>query len=395
MRQTLLSLGLPVLLLLLLGIEYHELLLAPDQVQTEPLWYWLMSLLSVGVILFWPSQEPRFAQRLASYHRPLKWVSYLSFALLAGLFCYCFADFVERFPLSEIYSELLENTRTQAERVSLGLDPYFKVDQIWNGVYPVYMAGKWLVYAPSYFLSIDLRWMDVCMTLLGLGLLWHRSAKQGPYACLLLLASLLPLAWLGHYLLFVNTWFLRASGESISLGWYLLLVWGLLERRYTWQGFVIVMILLSRPGLVCWLPVWMFCLWRYDGRTAFYRLLVGLIVSLSIFLILPFRWSELSYFGDWPQAYLEYAKTYLHPDRQAWFINVPAYALRFGADRLGWLLGLQIGLGSLMSLWVIGLWKRFVGRKRSLPLVGVLSLKLCLLFYVIFHLTPFQDFFII
>ncbi|MEL6590994.1 MAG: hypothetical protein AAFQ68_12980, partial [Bacteroidota bacterium] len=132
-----------------------------------------------------------------------------------------------------------------------------------------------------------------------------------------------------------------------------------------------------------------------DGRAAFYRLLVGLIVSLSIFLILPFRWSGLSYFSDWPQAYLEYAKTYLHPDRQAWFINVPAYALRFGADRLGWLPGLQIGLGSLMSLGVIGLWKRFVGRKRSLPLVGVLSLKLCLLFYVIFHLTPFQDFFII
>ncbi|MFK7920434.1 MAG: hypothetical protein AB8H47_00680 [Bacteroidia bacterium] len=397
MREKLLSIGLPILLFIVLGVELGELLLASGQKQSEPLWYCLMGLLSVGLILFWPPHTLSFGQRYHQYRPAIRLISLLALGLAGALFLYHFSALLERFPLASTYSDILQNANTHAERIAIGQDPYFKIDRIWNGVYPVYMAGRWLAYVPAILLKIDIRWFDAIWPLLGLGLLWSDISKRGIYANLLLLASLLPLAWIAYYLLEINPWFFRGSGEGLSLGWYLMLAWAMLQRRFNLQGFLIVMLLLGRPSLVLWVPIWMFMLWRYESQQSFYQLLIGLLVSLTVFLIIPFDWEQWDYFINLPQEYLTNAYEYWTVEKRVWFISSPGYAIRFAEGKLGilaWIQFLSIALGSGLVFWI---WKKRSAKRAqiSLPYAGLLSLKISLLFYAAFHLMPFHHFFVL
>lgn len=397
MREKLLSIGLPVLLFLALGIELNELLLPSDEKQSEPFWYCLMGVLSVGLILFRPASTLSFGQRYDKYQQAIRLTSLLALGLSGAVFLFHFSALLERFPLASTYSDILHIARTNAERISIGQDPYIKTDRIWNGVSPVYMAGRWLTYVPAIFLKIDLRWLDAILPLLGLSLLWFDISKRGIYANLLLIASLLPLTWIMYYLLQVNPWFFRGSGEGVSLGWYLMLAWAMLQRRYSLQGFLIVMLLLGRPSLVLWAPLWMFMLWRYESQQSFYQLLIGLLVSLTVFLLVPFDWEQWDYFLNLPQEYLANAYEYWSVEKRVWFVSSPGYGIRFVEGKLvalAWIQCLSMGLGSGLVFWI---WKKRSAKQANINLsyAGLLSLKISLLFYAAFHLMPFHHFFVL
>ncbi|MEL7532340.1 MAG: hypothetical protein AAFN10_13565, partial [Bacteroidota bacterium] len=339
-----------------------------------------------------------FAQHgCGRYEGGLRLVSLLSFGCLAVGFLFFFSALLERLPLASTYSEILHIAHTHAERIGIGQDPYFKIDRIWNGNYPVYMAGRWLAYVPAIFLEIDIRWLDALLPLLGLGLLWGEFSKRGIYANLLLIASLLPLAWLAYYLLQIGPWFFRGSGEGISLGWYLLLAWAMLQRRFRLQGFLIVMLILGRPSLVLWLPMWMLMIWRHEGQQSFYQLLISLCLSLSVFLIVPFDWEQWDYFMQLPQAYLANAFEYWGEKKRVWFLSSPGYAERFSLNHFGalvWIQSLAMALGSALVFWF---WDKRSAKHSpvNLPYAGLLSFKISLLFYAAFHLLPFHHFFVL
>ncbi|MEM6343193.1 MAG: hypothetical protein AAF927_04915 [Bacteroidota bacterium] len=389
--------ALPLLAFMAWGIELNELLLVPETKQSEPLWYCLMGVLSVGMIMFWPAKPLNFGARFEPYKQSLRILSLLSFGVLALGFLYFYAALLERLPLNGTYSDILHIARTNAERIAIGQDPYFKIDRIWNGNYPVYMAGRWLAYVPAVWLKFDIRWMDALLPLFALSLLWLNFSKRGVYANLLLLASLLPLAWIAYYLLHTAPWFFRGSGEGISLGWYLLLTWAMITRRFRLQGIFMVMILLSRPSLILWLPMWMWMLWRHEGQKAFYQLLISLVVSLTVFLLLPFDWEQWDYFMQLPEEYLANAYEYWGEKKRVWFLSSPGYAERFSSESLAslpYFQALFMAIGSGLVFWF---WDKRSAKhiQISLSYAGLLSLKISLLFYAAFHLMPFHHFFML
>ena len=248
---------------------------------------------------------PRFSVRNRGYQ--IKLGIYLISFMVMYFFCQKILDAT---PLSIENADMLPIIKVMGQRFLQGEwnAVYSPINEIWNGVQPIYPPALWMSFLPAQLFSFDLRWITVSGLYLSLAisiflLPFTKSSR------ILIITSFLSMIVLLIWLLTDKTNnVIRLSEEGIVYFFYVLMVVAIVCNNAWLIGFMAGICLLSRFAIIGWLPG-LTLYWLLTKQ--FTNLLKAIAVGLAIVLLLvivPFGWKPVQIFAQLPAGYVAHAQ---------------------------------------------------------------------------------------
>jgi hypothetical protein len=165
-----------------------------------------------------------------------------------------------------------------------------------------YLPLMWMPFLIPDALNIDYRW--VCFWSFGVGMLVYayRLGALRPDLYEGAFKLLVPLL-LVIYLVGADSHILGLSIESLVIGYYFVLVAGILSRSTALRATGLILCLLSRFALVLWVPLYLWLIYRHEGlKPALWLALLVLAGILGIYVI-PFLSQDWTVFAQGQEYY--------------------------------------------------------------------------------------------
>ena len=172
-------------------------------------------------------------------------------------------------PLDPDYADMLPVIRSMNERFVHGnwKEVYDPIQEIWQGVKPVYLPAMWAPYSIPLLLHMDIRWLSVFSLLLSFSIfLWVlRFRNQGLYPALLLGIAGMLFWWL--FAADDRHGLLSLSEEGLIILYYVLLTAAIVSGNIYLIGLAVCFCMLSRYALIGWIPAFVVWLcWKQQFR---------------------------------------------------------------------------------------------------------------------------------
>lgn len=307
-------------------------------------------------------------------------------------------------------SDVIHQACTLAQR-------FFEREKVYQTIHysgydlePTYLPFTWIPFLLTHLLNIDPRL--ICIFLWGgimaWGLWWrYRQELSVNQLSFFSLLFALIIALFSQY----NPEDVSVTVELLHAFYYGLLIYGLATQQLWIIGLALVLILLSRYGLVLWLPVPALLYFIYESRRKTLLLFAGVFAGVFLFYVLPFLvWEhDFSAFLRGFQYYNQAAVGEWKP--HTWQQPTdPPYHLFRGIGLAGWayrllggsleekiatfkLLQYVLAFGSV----VVGGWLVVKALKKGMNLTWgmIWSLKVYLLFFYQFILIPYTYLFLV
>lgn len=203
-------------------------------------------------------------------------------------------------PLNYKWADMLPIMKIMTERFIDGVNPYNKIDEIWEGMTPIYLPTMWIWYVIPIILKIDIRWVNVFFILLGLSLILYKKEKKVhiyDFVILFFVAFFL-IESLHHK---NQDWYLLTE-EPLVAGYYLLLAYALKRGNPIVIALAICLCLLSRYVLLLWLISYLFYMNKYKIYLIKICVTIG-VVSFLLFVITK-AYTQVDVFINTPNGYL-------------------------------------------------------------------------------------------
>ena len=237
-------------------------------------------------------------------------------------------------PIDPKNADMLPIIRVMCNRFleGSGSAVYDPIQDIWNGVQPIYLPALWFPFTASLVFDFDMRWITVAGIWLAVWLAIYPVWIRNSFRVLGLI--LVPLFALFAWFLFdrLNN-VIRLTEEGVVFFYYSLMVYAIVSKKPFLIAAVSVLCLLSRYALVGWLP----CLagfyllerqWKSFGI-----ILLTIMLGVLLFFVIPFGWSALQELASVPGNYVEHADKVWQSNPE-FFRQSPGWAKFFGPHHI-------------------------------------------------------------
>ncbi len=377
------------LLLILFGVETFSATyaLSPGKdARTASVFYFLSGLSIALLAIGFP------AARLPAFKKTDRLPAAIKM-LIAGVMVYT-AFIIGRYwfnliPLDPDYADMLPVIRTMNERFIHGdwKQVYEPIQEIWQGVKPVYLPAMWAPYSIPLLLHLDIRWLSVFSLLLSFGIfLWMlRLRNQGLYPVVLICIAGMLFWWL--FAADDRHGLLSLSEEGLIILYYVLLAAAIVSGNIYLIGLAVCFCMLSRYALIGWIPAFMVWLcWKQQFRAAGIFILIG-IAGCALLFLLPFGFGAFERLLQLPGNYISFAGRVWNDSPEVFWLSL-GLAKFFGADGTrtlhSLLLIFSFGLPLLFMLVCL-----YIGKFRVLNNLPLATLKLSLVFFYNFIDVPY------
>ena len=202
---------------------------------------------------------------------------------------------IQQFPVEITMSDVLPVIEVYLRRLQNGEPVYALITNFSYHLPAGYLPAMWMPFLLPDELNMDYRWAGFWIFAIGVLFYAYRLARLHPdlyEGSFKLLLPLLPVL----YLVGADAHILGLSIESVVIGYYGVLIAGVLSRSRLLQAVGLVLCLLSRFSFLFWVPFYFWLIWRHEGRRAA-LVLAGLTTAGVLALyILPFGLSGVRQF---------------------------------------------------------------------------------------------------
>lgn len=351
----------------------HSILLYNYDKTSTSIIYVIAGVFVAVLPLFCQPRQIQFGSSIVTY---LMWAGLL---LIFYLIVHPYASLLASHPLDYKTADMLPIMEVMASRFISGGHAYDKIQEIWQGIQPIYLPAMWLPFVVSTLLDIDPRWITLSAIILGI-LAVIRIWDLGARPCIGLIV-LLPVYWMITSFLERDISYLLLTQEGVVIGYYLFFGYALTRNNPYLIGFSGALCLMSRFSLIFWLIAFgCYLLFSKDFKY-FIKAAVTCLVTTGALLIVTGAIFHLDIF-------LGLQRTYLHAIRPSndWkysgmIENGLGFARFWGYEGLKQLHCIFLLANILIPILVFGAFLLF--RKNiSRPILALGTLKLSLvLFY--------------
>lgn len=312
--------------------------------------------------------------------------------LFGGLVMYIFTkQWIIQSPLSYSDADMIPIMQVMSQRFLEGhwSMVYQPVQEIWNGIQPIYLPAMWMPFLVSVKFGFDPRWITSFGVFLSFSifiLLWRTHWQKISGAVLLFAAGILCL-WL--YTDATHN-FIRLSEEGIVVFYYSLLVLALLSENFLLIGIAAAFCVLSRYAIAGWLPavtIYLLLIRKQKKDTIQFFLSFATVILLLV--ILPFGLEPIRIAVQQPEQYMQHA-TRIWKEAPEYFVQSMGFAKFFGPEQVTlqheMLLVLSF-LAPLLFMLVIKYKNRHMNRYNNIALA---ALKLSIVVVYTFIDVPYQ-----
>lgn len=315
------------------------------------------------------------------------------FLFLGGLFIYQSTEsWINQSPISYKDADMIPVMQVMAQRFLNGNGSlvYSPIQEIWNGIQPVYLPAMWMPFVVSEKFSFDPRWITSFAVFFSFFLFivcWRAHWKMRSGVILLFVSGIL-CVWL-----YTDTThnFIRLSEEGIVVFYYSLLVFALLTDNFLIIGFVTALCTLSRYILVGWLPViflYLLIIRKQKKDTIYF--LMSFSATIFFLVIVPFGYTPLQISFFQPEKYIEHAAR-IWKESPAYFSRSMGFAKFFGPEMIEVQHRILMIVSFLVPLTAILLIIYFTKqRAKKINHIGIATLKLTVVIVYAFIDVPYQ-----
>jgi hypothetical protein len=237
----------------------------------------------------------------SGYGRP-QWAYVAAMAMLAVALYPRVREIIEQYPVDVKMSDVLPSLEVYLRRLQNGEPVYALITEFGYDLSPTYLPMMWLPYLLPDALNVDYRWLGLWVLGLGALLYAYRLAATRPsfYGGITKLLLPLLLFWplLGH-----DTHILGLSIETMIIGYYFILVAGVLSQSTLLRAIGLVLCLLSRFSLLFWVPFYLWLIYRHEGPKRAFWLTALVAAGILGIYVLPFLSADWSAFMKGQGAY--------------------------------------------------------------------------------------------
>lgn len=319
------------------------------------------------------------------------WIYQLLLLLFVGLFIIFFTQrWIERSPLSYRDADMIPIMQVMAERFLEGnwSVVYAPVQEIWNGIQPIYLPAMWMPFLLSVKSGLDPRWVTSFAVFLSFAMfisLWraHWQKVSGPF--LLLITGIL------CYWLYTDPThnFIRLSEEGIVVFYYSVLVLAILSENFLLIGIAAALCALSRYAIAGWLPaIMLYLLLIRKQKRDTVRFVSSFTCVVLLLVIFPFGTKPLEIAFQQPQQYMQHAAR-IWKESPEYFTQSMGLAKFFGPGRIVMQHTLLLYASFLLPfLFVLGM--RYLSKQRSYNNIALALLKLTIVIVYSLIDVPYQ-----
>lgn len=171
---------------------------------------------------------------------------------------------------------------------------------------PTYLPATWVPYIIPEWLQIDYRWMSILILLIGIGFYQKVVAR--------LRLSFYP-TWVLSFLPFALTYATMKTEpamfgytvEAMIIGYYFILLSGILLRSWPMQAIGLLLCLLSRFSLVLWVPLFFALVFFQESPRRAVRVAAVVLLGIIGCYIIPFLSHDWEMFMRVQESYTEVA----------------------------------------------------------------------------------------
>jgi hypothetical protein len=211
---------------------------------------------------------------------------------------------IAKTPLDPSQSDIIPMIQLMAQRFLEGGFAYEPVTNWGYHMPPAYLPFHWGPLVIAEWIGFDPRWIPISIWLIGYGtLLWSLHRLQVPLIAKLI-AMILPVLII-QYLIIYDPVVFTLAVEPMVVGYYMILVSGLLSRKLGLALTGVILCVLSRYSLLFWLPIYFLIVWKaVSFRRASQHALILIVAILAIY-VLPFMTTDWQIFQKGIAYYVE------------------------------------------------------------------------------------------
>lgn len=333
--------------------------------------------------------------------RPWRWV--VAAALLLLAFYPRLAAIIVQFPVDITMSDVLPVIEVYLRRLQNGEPVYALITNFSYHMPAGYLPAMWLPFLLPDELNMDYRWAALWIFAIGVLCYAYRLGRLRPdlyEGSFKLLLPLLPV----FYLIGADAHIIGLSIEGVVIGYYFVLVAGLLSRSTALRAAGLVLCFLSRFSFLFWVPFYFWLIWRHEGRRPA-LLLAGLTAAGVVALyLLPFGVDGVEQFlagqSNYTKSALGEWRDNLDPEGRPYQLhNGVGMAIFFYRHAPGDLLArinllrgvhLLVSAGS-MAVVALLYWRSRHHLRLDYRYLALLTLKLTLTFFYLFIQVPYDN----
>jgi hypothetical protein len=288
-------------------------------------------------------------------------------------------------PLQIEYADMLPIMKTMSSRFINGQwdHVYDPINNIWNGVQPIYLPAMWVPFTSSLLFHFDMRWITLCGIWLAVILCMIPCWKINGWTVLYLLIILLLLCWL-H--LDIDNNVIRLTEEGVVFFYYSLMVVAINSGNPWLVGISAALCLLSRYAIIGWIPfAGLYLLLTRQYKYLLKSAIAGTIVVLLL-VIIPFGIKPLLLHLQLPAEYVQHANR-IWIESPEYFYQSLGMAKFFGAEHSYLLHSILLGGTFILPLLFLIFIKKKSFASTSVLLAG---LQLSITFFYNFLDVTYQ-----
>jgi hypothetical protein len=211
----------------------------------------------------WPTLLPVGPQRY--HYRAIALAGVLGLALTVPKWY----KVIRETPIAIKTSDIIPSVAIYVQRLLAGKTIYTPFDaELGYPLFPTYLPATWGPYLVPQLLGFDYRWMTALLLLAGIAMYAVVLARLRFSRLRTFALALLPFL-LVRAVLRTDSGIVSNTIEMMIVGYYFVLVGGILLPGRTWRIIGLLLCLLSRFSLVLWVPLYLGLLWfRHSKREA-------------------------------------------------------------------------------------------------------------------------------
>lgn len=311
------------------------------------------------------------------------------------------AEVIQNYPIQISSSDIIPALSIYTKRFLNHEEVYTPfTDELGYFALPTYLPATWLPYLLPEYLRIDYRWMSSLLLLLGTTgylLVLVRLRKSLPQT--FLLASL-PFAFT-YTLIRTDAPIFGYTVESMIIGYYFLLLSGILLRSWPLQVVGLLLCLLSRFSLIFWVPLYLLLVFFQESRQRSFLIGGAVALGIALLYIVPFLSHDWGMFMRVQASYTDVAvNEWRHLNDQGLpyhlynGVGLGNFFFRYGngelIDRIRLLKTVHVTLLLLLTVGAAWLYWREQAPRSDHRIYSVLVLKLYLTTFYAFIQVPYS-----
>jgi hypothetical protein len=245
---------------------------------------WSLGAVLTAIGLYWQSTKP---EQVVAHSIKFYNYSYLVFAIAAIFVSYFIYRLCLYNPPDPLQSDVVPTIEQMAKRVLNNEYPFKYIQFPSWGFEPGYLTMQFLPFVVPEMLGMDYRYWAFILFLISLFFIVKWLHNTNSNLLEIIIKILIPFVAIG-LIIYKNPPIFTHSVELLDVAYYLFLAYSLFSKSNFLRGLALSLCLLSRYGLLFWVPVYAIIYFMQYGKVNALKVATYTFVVILVLYVLPF-----------------------------------------------------------------------------------------------------------